>query len=124
MALALIIFIISFLVLAGMLGMGMYKLRQGKSSAFFSETHRAEIFLRNKLSGLRYRARFLNKKTISLLFHAVLDRIEGKLVKGRDFLYALFKRALKKVQAAKRPHKPQDGESGKVSDFIQNLKDK
>ncbi len=119
MVIPLIFFIGSLLGIVTMLGAGLYKENTGKSYVLFSHGHKTDHVIKQKWNTLRRTLSLVNLHNAGIVFHAVLDRAESRLVKIKDWVEHRVLHVIDKAKARRKniiPGKKQ------VSDFIADIK--
>lgn len=118
MIVAFTLFIISFVGISLMLGFQIHKMNTGKTFVIFHFGTKLDLYLRRKLSAIQTTLSFFNRKTMRLLFHYVLDKIEEKFIKMKDIGH---EKAIGLIEKAKA--KEAKIEMGrKATDFISKIK--
>ena len=118
MIVAFTLFILSFIGIVVMLTLQIHKMNTGKAFVFFPHGSKVDQYLRDKLHNLRTTLSFFNRRTASLLFHFVLDKIEEKAVTMKDVGKSRAKELLEKAKA--KEAKIELGK--KASEFISKIK--
>ena len=118
MIVAFISFILSFVGIVLMLVLQLHKMNTGKTFVIFRFGAKLDQYLRHKYAALRTNLSFLNKKTMKLLFHYVLDKIEEKFIKMKDAGHTKAKDLIEKAKAKETKMKT----GKKASEFMSKIK--
>ena len=118
MILAFILFILSFVGIVMMLAFQFHKMNTGKSFVIFPHGEKIDHLLKRKYHDVKTNLSFINRRTMRLLFHFVLDKIEEKFIKMRDVGHEKAKVIIEKAKA--KETKIVAGK--KASEFISKIK--
>jgi hypothetical protein len=105
MIVAFTLFILSFIGMAGMIAIQIHKMNTGKTFVLFRYGEKFDLYLRQKFHLFRMWVSFINLRTAALLFHFILDRIEGVFVKMKERSHKKIHILLEKAKAAERKMK-------------------
>jgi len=98
MTLALTTFIVSFLAMATMVGIALYKAKRGREAIVFERRHKMEALLHKGVRHAQGISGMMNRRNASLIFHAVLDILEGSFLSLRDVLHKKLNQFLERVR--------------------------
>src|SRR5271168_2847635 len=116
---ALFLLIVSIIAMIVMVLVKVHKMNQGKEFVFFKHGEKTDEFLREKISFIKLTFSRDTLKISVNVTHAMLDRVEGFFIKGKDvFVGAVFD-LLEKAKGTKKNISPN---VHKVSDFIADMK--
>ncbi len=85
--------------MATMLAFQLHKMNTGKEFVIFRHGHKIDGHLRNKFEEAKTNLSFINRRTMRLLFHFVLDKIEEKFIKLKDVGQVKAKDLIEKAKA-------------------------